>query len=250
MLTVIIKTNNNEDTISEVLESTKNLGEIFVIDEHSSDDTIPISQEYKAHVIYSSVLDFSSAFNQVLSETKNDWILLIEGDEIIPDSLGKNILKYIENPKKNKNAIFIPSKFFYLNKEIKAARKKELRLFKKDTAEFINNYSIDLVPKKTKKYILNSDFKNNKNCILKFEKRDIFAVFQNKINKIVIKSKKQEKMKSSVFIKPFLGFIYTYLLKGGLLDGKEGFIYSFNKAVEIFIFECSIFEKGIKNEKY
>ena len=249
MLTIIIKTKDSEDTISEVLESTKDLGEIVVIDEHSSDDTVLLAKEYKAKIFYSSLNEFNSAFNQALSETQNEWVLLLEGDEIIPDTLGQSILNYIENPKKNKNAVFLPVKLFYLNSEIKAARKIELKLFKKGQANLINSYSTNLKPEKTKKYNLNSNFKNDKKCILKFEKRNIFNIFQDSISEANIKIKEQKNNSISIFIKPLLNFIFLYFIKGAFLDGKRGFMYSFYKTVEIFILQCAKFEKKVHNEQ-
>lgn len=249
MLTTIIKTHNCEDSISEVLESVKDLGEIFVVDQHSTDDTVLLAEEYRAKIIYSSLNEFNSAFNQVLSEAQNEWILLLEGDEIIPDILGGKILNYIENPKKNKNAVFLPTKLFYLDKEIKSARKIKLKLFKKESAALINNYSISLKPCKTRRYKLNYNFRNNKNCILKFEKRNICTALQNSINEAIIKAKEQNNHSASIFIKPFFRFIFAYFIKGAIFEGRRGFVYSFYKMVETFILECANFEKKVQNEQ-
>ncbi len=246
MLTTIIKTNNNEDTISETLESVKDLGEIIVIDEHSTDDTILITKEYKAKILYSYLIDFKEAFNQAVTEAQNDWVLLIEGDEIVPEKLGNLILNYIEKPKKNKNTISLPQKLFYLNKEIKSARKLSVKAFKKESAELIDIFDLKLKPKKSKVQKINKGFKLDKNCILKFEKRNIFTVFKDNIEKIILKSK-EKNGSSSIFIKPFFKFLYFYILKGAFFQGRIGFMFSINKMFEEYIFECAKFEKRIEN---
>ena len=206
MLTTIIRTKNNENTIAEVLESVKDLGDIILLDEHSADDTVLLAKEYKAGILYSSPLEFCDTFNQALNQTQNDWILLLEGDEIVPDKLGENILNYIEKPKKNRFAVFLAQKFFYLNKEIKSAKSFKLKLFKKGAANLLNNYSAELKPVKTKKYKLDFGFKNDKNCILKFEKRNIYTIFNDLTEKNLIKSKEINTKKSNIFIKPFFTF--------------------------------------------
>ena len=244
MLTTIIKTKNSEETISEVLESVKDLGEIIILDGHSKDDTILLAKEYKANVIYSSAMDFSSAFQEALSQASNDWVLFLEGDEIIPEKLAQNILNYVEAPKKNKNDVFIPQKIFYLNKEIKAARCLKLKLFKKDSVELLNNFSSDLKPFKTKKHNLNKNFKQDKNCILKFEKRSVFTYLQNIIEENIIKSKENVSKKASVILKPFMRFLYFYFIKGAIFDGRNGFIYSILKYIDCFILQCNNFEKN------
>ena len=240
MLTTIIKTKNSEDIIAQTLESVKDLGNIIVLDEHSNDDTILIAKEYKAQIIYFSSLEFENAFNQAISDIESDWVLYLQGDEIVPDKLGCEILNYIEKPKKNKYAIYLAQKLFYLDKEIKADRKFVLKLFKKDNIKF-NNYKI--IPYKTKKYKLNFGFKQDKNCILKFEKNSIFDIFKNSIEEILIKTKNIEQKNVSIFIRPIMTFLYYYILKGALFDFKRGLIYSYIKAFRIFLFECSKFEK-------
>ena len=240
MLTTIIKTKNSEDVIAQTLESVKDLGNIIVLDEHSNDDTILIAKEYKAQIVYFSSLEFNDTFNQALSDIESDWVLYLQGDEIIPEKLGREILNYIEKPKKNKYAIYLAQKLFYLDKEIKADRKFVLKLFKKDNVKF-NNYA--LIPNGTKKYKLDFDFKQDKNCVLKFEKKDIFNIFKNSIEETLIKTKGLEQKKASIFIKPIITFLYFYILKKAFFDGKRGLIYSYIKAFRIFLFECSKFEK-------
>jgi len=246
MLTTIIKTKNSQDTIPETLESVKDLGDIIVLDEHSTDDTSLLAKEYKAQIIYSTATDFPEAFNQALNQAQNEWILFLEGDEIVPDKLGQYILNYIEKPKKNRNALYLPQKLFYLNREIKAYRKYHLKVFKKDSIELINNYSKELKPFKTKKHKLKLGFKQDKNCILKFEKRNIFAIFQNIIEQNIIKSKELNNKKASIFIKPFLKFLKLYLLKGAILEGRRGLIYSLINAIDCFISQCARFEYSKK----
>ena len=51
-ITAIIKTQNCENTICDTLESIKELDEIIILDEHSTDDTIEIAKEYKAKIIF------------------------------------------------------------------------------------------------------------------------------------------------------------------------------------------------------
>lgn len=246
MITTIIKTNNSEDTLSEVLESVKDLGELIVIDMHSNDDTVMLAKEYKASLVYSSLLEFEDTFNQVISEAQNDWILFLCGSEIVPERLANEILNYIQNPKRNVNAIYMPEKFFYLNKEVKSARKFCLKLFKKGCVQLSNSYSDSLKPFKTKRKKITKNFRNDRNCILNFGKNDILINLRNDLDKITIKLKENSPKRASIFIAPLFKFLYLYILKGAFLDGKRGFAYSFYNAVEEFILQCAIIEKSIK----
>ena len=104
-VSAIIKTKNNEDKLCETLESIKEFDEIIVIDEHSTDDTVEFAREYKAKIIYADKNDLSLAQNQALSEAKNEWIFILEENEIIPQKLIREIQNYVLTPKKNKNYI-------------------------------------------------------------------------------------------------------------------------------------------------
>ena len=132
-LTAILNTHNCENILCNTLESIKDIDEIIALDEHSNDETLEILKEYKVKTIYVDKISIQDGFNQAISEARNEWIFLINDNEIVPQKLLFEIENYIENPKKNKNIISLSSKTFYLGKEIKFLKeKKEIRLFKKE----------------------------------------------------------------------------------------------------------------------
>ena len=247
MLTVIIKTKNSENFLCNVLEGIKGC-EIIILDEHSTDDTISISKEYSAKIIFYNPLEFKNAFNQAVNEAKNDWILFLEDREIIPDKLLSKILKYIQKPKKNRNAISLAIQTIYLKKEIKSARNNKIKFFKKGFIELNDAVSFEFKPIKTKIYKINKNFKD-KNCyILKFINENIIERLKNNIDKINLNLKMNEDIKNkkiSLFFKPLIKFIYLYFLKGAIFDGKRGFIFVFEKIIDDFILNCIKIEKKL-----
>lgn len=248
-VSVILKTKNNEEKLCETLESIKDLDEIIVLDEHSSDDTIEIAKEYKAKIIYADKNDFTIAQNQALSEAKNDWIFILEENEIIPQKLIFEIQNYILNPKKNRNCVAFFKKSFYLNKEIKSALEKNtLRLFKKEYAEFKNNYSLNLKVKSGKIHHIKPSSKAKNAYILKYIESDILKTSAEIFENIRNKYKEVDKISSSIFYKPIFKFINCYFIKGAIFDGRRGFIFAFKKYLEEQILQIMILEKGYKND--
>lgn len=248
-LSAIIKTKNNENKLCETLESIKDFDEIIVIDEHSTDDTIEIAKEYKSKIIYADKNNLPLALNQALEEAKNEWIMVIEENEIVPQKLIYEIGNYIQNPKKNKFCASFHKKVFYLNKEIKCAKEKNvLRLFKKSYAEFKNDYSLNLKLKQGKIHKIKPSRKAKNACILNFIEADI----SKKINEIVeenkIEIKTTKRTCASVIIKPIKKFLNYYFLKGAYLEGRRGFIFAKNEYIKSFIFETMLLEKGAKND--
>ena len=247
-VSAILKTKNNEEKLCETLESIKDFDEIIILDEHSSDDTIEIAKEYKTKIIYADKNDFSIAQNQALAEAQNDWIFILEENEIIPQKLIFEIQKYILNPKKGKNCVSFYQKSFYLNKEIKSAlQKKCLRLFKKECAQFVNDYSLDI--KTNGKIHKIKPNKNSKNAyILKYIEADILKAMMEIIEKDKNLFKQVDKIASSIFYKPLFTFLFWYILKGAMFDGRRGFVFYQKKYIEQLILQIMILEKGNKND--
>ena len=248
-ISVILKTKNNEDNLCETLESIKDFDEIIVLDEHSTDDTAEIAKEYKAKIIYADKNDFSIAQNQALQEARNEWIFILEENEIIPQRLIFEIQKYILNPKKNKNCVSFNQKNFYLNKEIKSARiQNVLRLFKKDYAHFLNDYSLDLALKQGKVHKIKPNKKAKNAYILRFIEADISKKISQILETARYEFKNIDKSASSIFYKPLFEFVYWYFIKGAIMDGRRGFIFAQEKYLKMLILQIMILEKGTKND--
>ena len=242
-ITAIIKTHNCENYLCNCLESIKDFNEIIIVDEHSTDDTIEIAKEYKAKIIYANKNEISIGLNQAIDEAKGNWIFFLEDREIIPQKLALKIHNYVENPKKNRFVISFNQKYFYLDKEIKAARKKNiLRLFKKGYCELKNNYSLELKLKKGKIHKIKDGFKKQSACILNFSKNNVsdscINIIENNKNKI-----KSIDKTPSIFLKPIFAFLYWYIFKKAIFEGKLGFIYSTKKYFEKFLLEVMLLEK-------
>ena len=240
LISAIVKTKNAQETIYETLESIKNFDEIIVIDENSNDDTIEIAKEYKAKIIFLDSTEPNLTYRQSLDEATGEWVFIVEQDEIIPEVLFKEIKKYINNPKKNRYCVAFSQKTFYLNKEIKAARKKQvLRLFKKSYCEFKDKtFEVKLI--KGKIHSINSNFKIQNNYILKYQKESILKTF--------IKQKKSINSKPSVIIKPVFCFIYWYFIKKACLDGIRGYIFAQKKYFRELSKQIACYEKQQKEE--
>lgn len=249
-ITAIIKTFNNDKYLYEILESVKELNEIIIVDYHSNDDTIEIANEYKAKVIYCDKNDYSS-LDYIIKEAQNDWILIIDKNEIVPKNLLNKISNYIDNPKKNKNIVAFLKKSFYLNKEIKFLKsKKEIRLFKKDLCSLEYDFSVKPNEKKSKIYYVNKNFKNKNEYILKFIDNDISSNIQEIIEKNRNNLKFLKSKKTSIIIKPLWIFFKYYILKGGFMDGRLGYLFCKMKFFEDFILQCMILENNFQGEKY
>lgn len=90
---------NEKDHIRDVLSSLNDFDEIVVVDTGSSDNTVEIAREFTEKVFTDYIWndDFAEARNHALSKCTGDWILSIDGDEILEEGGSEKVRKIIEN---------------------------------------------------------------------------------------------------------------------------------------------------------
>jgi len=87
---------NEEQNIEKCLDSIKDYGfEIILVDTGSSDDTVMLARKYTDKIYsFEWTDDFSAARTYSLSKASNDWVLILDCDEVVT-SLDVNALKAI-----------------------------------------------------------------------------------------------------------------------------------------------------------
>src|SRR3989344_2100160 len=112
MISAIVLTKNEENTIVDCLDSLIWCDEIIVIDDFSNDRTGELIENLKNKkiTIFQQRLqdDFSQQRNFGLEKAKNDWVLFVDADERISLSLQYEILSHLTNSLQNYAGYFIP----------------------------------------------------------------------------------------------------------------------------------------------
>ena len=103
-LCMIVK--NEEQSLARCLSSVKNLvDEMIVVDTGSTDKTKEVAEVFGAKVFeFSWTESFSDARNFSLSKADGDWILVLDGDEVISLSDHEGLKKIIASSRKKKKA--------------------------------------------------------------------------------------------------------------------------------------------------
>lgn len=98
-LSVIIITKNEADNIQACLDSVRFANEWIIVDSGSTDGTIALAQAAGATVI--QTVDwpgFGPQKNRALDAAQGEWILSLDADERIPETLREEILAAIAAP--------------------------------------------------------------------------------------------------------------------------------------------------------
>src|SRR6266850_1225320 len=112
-ISAIILTNNSEKTLEQTLSSLTFCSEIIIVDSGSTDSTLKIAKKYYAIVFTDTSSDFSQKRNLGMSKAKENWILYVDSDEVVTESLRREVENVSETDTKFA-AYKIKRKNFYL----------------------------------------------------------------------------------------------------------------------------------------
>jgi (heptosyl)LPS beta-1,4-glucosyltransferase len=92
-ISVAINTLNEEKNLPLALRSVRPwVDEIVLVDMHSTDRTVEIAESFGARVYQHEPLGFADPARAfAVSQTKGDWVLILDADEIIPVRLAERL---------------------------------------------------------------------------------------------------------------------------------------------------------------
>ncbi|HDK7167341.1 glycosyl transferase [Clostridium sporogenes] len=103
MISLCLIVKNEEETLLKCLDSAKNIAqEIIIIDTGSTDRTKEIALNFTDKVYdFTWCNDFSKARNFSISKASNDWILVLDADEVVTDFDIRDIESFCSQDNKN-----------------------------------------------------------------------------------------------------------------------------------------------------
>lgn len=228
-LTVIIPTYNEAAYIEDALKSVAFADQIILIDSFSEDETLKIATPYVTKIISREFDNFSNQKNEALKHATGDWVLFVDADERVTQSLATEILDVLKNPQHAGYKIDFPH--FYMNRFLYSHSDKVLRLVKREGAIFTGqvheklhcNGSIGLLQHK----MLHYTYKGFTNYITK---KESYAWFQ--AEQAYNKGKKATWL--HFMFKPAFRFFKSYILKGAFKDGVPGLTVAAVNAYGVF----------------
>lgn len=98
-ISVVLSVYNEEAKLARTLEALPWVDEIIVVDNESTDQTASIAKKYGA-IVYKEKNNLMLNINKNIGFTKakSDWILNLDGDEVVPPELAQEIKAIISPP--------------------------------------------------------------------------------------------------------------------------------------------------------
>jgi glycosyltransferase involved in cell wall biosynthesis len=278
-LTVVIAVRNEEKNIAECLRSVAQMDQVFVVDSHSTDQTCEIAEQLGATV---AQFDYSGEWpkkrNWALRNLpiRNEWVLILDGDERLDDALVEEIRIAIQRT--DVNGFYLRWKFIFLGRWMKHCWRHGwmLRLFRHGKAEYedlglrgqggwdaevhenvvlsegnsdrlgawlIHDTSEDLTH-----WIRKQNEFSSWNAVRRSRQMaDGMPPLKWAFSRDPVRKRKWLK---ALFLrmpcKPTLMFCWLFLVKLGVLDGRAGYYFCRLRAIHEFNIQAKLFE--LKNQ--
>jgi len=257
-ITAIILTFNESLHIKRCLESVQGFcKDIIVVDSFSSDDTQNIVESMGVRFYQNSWINHAHQFNWALDniEITTEWIIRIDADEYVENSLKTEISEVLSNVPESVNGFSFRRKYFFLGQWIRFGAMypvEVMRMWRVGTGyveqrwmdEHVVLKSGDIV--RLKGNIVDDNLNNVSWWVDKHNKYATLEMIElinlsyqffpldNNIQKYGSSQAKIKRwIKQSVyarmpyFIRPTIYFMYRYFFKLGFLDGVKGFAFHF-----------------------
>ncbi len=234
MLSVAVIVKNEEGNLPRMLESISWADEIIILDTGSDDNTKQIAKEAGCKVYESEWLGFGKCKQLAVNYCSHEWILSLDADEVVTPQLKTKIQQIIQSDFEYAG-YRIKRKSFYLNKMINHCgwnHDYTLRLFRKNKGQFNTKLVHESVQ-------IDGPIGYINDCLLHYTYPNIDShiskmILYSGLGSVHLFNKGKKTSLFGAYLKANWKFWKMYLFQLGFLDGKVGFILSYNSAMGVF----------------
>lgn len=275
-ISVIVPARNEARNLPRCLESLAGVGEVYVIDSQSTDDTVEIAKSHGANVVQFHYAGGWPKKRQWAMDTlplAYDWILLLDADEVLTPELMEEIRRAAQSPAVNGYSIRLQmyflgrvlrhcdASFWKLSLFRKGRGRFECRLKDQDDSmadiEIHEHVVVDGPTAELHHALVHHNADSLSRYILKhneysnWEARVLLqpagAANSEEVSADLFGTQAQRRrwLKRNLYRmpgSPVLLFLYRYMVRLGFLDGVPGLIYCAFQAVQMFHSKAKIYE--------
>lgn len=277
-LTAIILTFNSEETIAQVVQACEGLAtRILVVDSFSTDDTVPIARSLGCEIVQHTFENYSAQRNwsqEYVQPQPGEWFLHVDSDEVISPEMARSIRALKAGDTDGVDGYLVRRLSYFLGTPIRYGHINpswHLRLFRADKGCCEDRLYDQhfLVPGPTRRLdgllidlqlVSLEKWTAAHNRWSTAEAREVGRGWSQdgaqgpslsgslrgdiRMKKRWLKNNVW--YRSPLLVRPLVFFLYSYFLRLGFLDGKNGLIYHFLQAFWFrFLVDAKIHESGI-----
>jgi glycosyltransferase involved in cell wall biosynthesis len=278
-VSVIVPVRNEAHNLPRCLESLRGVGEIYVVDSQSSDETAEIARSFGAKVVQFHYRGGWPKKRQWAMDTlplAHDWIFLVDADEALTPELADEIRQAIQDPALD--GYYVALRMFFLGRALRhgEAGFYKLSLFRRGRGHFecrLKDQDASMSDMEVHEHVIvEGKTARLKNSLLHYNVESLSRYIQkhneysNWDARVWLEGEtNSSELPASLFGtqaqrrrwlrkmffglpgSPFLFFVYKYLVRMGFLDGVPGLIYCGFQGVQFFHIKSKIYE--LRNRK-
>lgn len=277
-ITVLIAAKNEEPNIARCLSALSPARHVIVVDSHSTDATAAIAREMGAEVVpfnYTGGYPKKRQWALNALSIDTEWVFLLDADEVVPDSLWEEVTA-VTNDMNGKDAYLISKGFHFLGRRFTYGgfSHQAILLFKKGKASFEEliqdaGHALDMEVHERlcvngsvgtlKTPLIHEDFKGLEAYI---SRHNYYSTWEARLRHAYLTRGQygEQSIKPRLFgnaqerrrflkriairlpIESTLWFLYHYVIRLGVLEGRPGLIASKIRASYIAQVRAKMYE--------
>ncbi len=272
-VSVVIAARNEAQNLPRCLEALREVGEVYVIDSQSTDNTLEIARSHGAQVVQFHYQGGWPKKRQWAMDTlpiSYDWILLLDADEVLTPALAEEIRAAIQNSAVDGYSILLNTWFlgrvlrhgdvglWKLSLFRRGKGRYECRLKDQDASMADMEVHEHVVVQGATARLRNPLIHHNVESLSRYiQKHDEYSNWESRVllqrgddkelppSLLGTQAQRRRWLKRKLFAvpgSPVLLFLYRYVLRFGFLDGVPGLIYCGFQAVQMFHTKAKIYE--------
>ena len=280
LVSVIVAVRNEAKNLPRCLQALRDVGEVYVVDSQSTDETVEIARSHCAQVVqfhYPGGWPKKRQWAMNTLPVTYDWILLLDADEVVTPELAEEIRAAIQDPAIDGYSILLRTWFlgrvlrfgdvalWKLSLFRRGKGRYECRLKDQDTSmadmEVHEHVVVEGATAKLHSPLIHHNVESLSRYI---QKHDEYSNWESRVllqhgddkdlppSLLGTQAQRRRWLKRKLFAvpgSPVLLFLYRYVLRLGFLDGVPGLIYCGFQAVQMFHTKAKIYElKSRKTE--
>jgi glycosyltransferase involved in cell wall biosynthesis len=247
MVSVVVLTKNEERDLPGCLDSLDWCGDIHVVDSGSSDRTLEVAGAKRVKISKNPFQSFAQQRNWAIDHCvfQHEWILFLDADERSTPEFAKAVLSAVESAGGEVAGFYCCWKMMLGNRWLKRSDnfpKWQFRLFRKGRARFIDvghgqkegvvQGGIEYLKEPYIHHGFSRGWDHWMRKHLGYARQEALERLGSPLNwknffspHASKRNPEIKKLVGGIPCWPQLRFIYSYLVKGGFLEGKEGLEY-------------------------
>jgi len=277
-VSVIIAAKNEAKNLPRCLETLRGVGEVYVIDSQSADNSVEAARSGGAQVVQFYYHGGWPKKRQWALDTlplAYDWVLLLDADEALTPELAEEIRQAILNP--SRDGYYIALQMYFLGRQLKhsGASFWKLSLFRRGKGRYecrLKDQDASMADMEVHEHVVvNGPTARLRNPLIhhNVESLSRYIVkhdeYSNWEARVWLDGESSADLPPSLFgtqaqrrrwLRRFLGvpgapllfFLYKYVLRLGFLDGVPGLIYCTLQGIQFFHIKAKIYELRSERE--